>query len=390
MRAMSKRIPLCNQKGNLWTYPIRTFYYPTKHIKVAYKRFDRPLLEHRIENDYSLKELILRDAFCDENPRSSNRDLLPLLGPKFNRRFQAANYYLWIATLPSWLGWRLRQPGWRFRQYDNTLVEQAHRALPLILEAAADNLHNIVPLIISYNKSPQELRQLLGKGLWRQLSHNSFSRNLAFVHVRNRAASTGHNLDLKDLLDIPTRILTLMETSPYGLKAARLVPGTAKAADYMSVCRIIEDTIMMLGPRFNFNWSLSRIHEEHDKAAQEALERRYNTTPFAPSFVYEDAGFKAELLCSELDIAMEGKTQHHCVAAYAKQASCGTYAVFKITGAERATAGIAKTSVYENWLLQQVYGVCNRFVSDKCKAFTHKLTTAWRKHKTEERIKCQT
>jgi hypothetical protein len=77
------------------------------------------------------------------------------------------------------------------------------------------------------------------------------------------------------------------------------------------------------------------------------------------------------LLVSQADIATEGATQHHCVASYARWAAMGKYAVFRIDGKERATAGVV------GHVVDQVYGACNAQVSDECRAFASKVAARY-------------
>ena len=65
-------------------------------ITVGPKVFDRPVLVRIPESWTNIKRDIV-DAGDLWKPQDLNRFYCRHLGPKFNRRFQAANYYLWIA-----------------------------------------------------------------------------------------------------------------------------------------------------------------------------------------------------------------------------------------------------------------------------------------------------
>ena len=153
--------------------------------------------------------------------------------------------------------------------------------------------------------------------------------------------------------------------------AARIAP-RKRRLEFEHTLDIVSDTRRMMMPHeFNPNWGLARMRREHELATKAIMQRKFSAKTFAPDWRFEDKGFSAELLTSQLDIATEGATQHHCVASYAQTAARGKYAVFKIEGKERATAGVIGGKV------DQVYGACNAQVSDECKAFAHKVASQY-------------
>ena len=168
------------------------------------------------------------------------------------------------------------------------------------------------------------------------------------------------------MLDVPSTLLRCMlVVDAHELMAARIAP--RKTPDAFTLAhQIALDAERMLG-RVNPEWSYTRLRREHDEAARDQQRGRYSDRVFSAPWEFVAGKLEARLLVSPLEIATEGATQHHCVTSYARDAAAGRYAVVRIDGAERATAGYRLTN--DGWRLDQVYAACNGRVSDACRAF---------------------
>lgn len=347
----------------------------TMTITVGKNVFDKPDLIRRPEIDFYFKnEICPIPIGIDPGPKSLHKFFAEMLGPRFNFRFFAANYWLWIGNrMTERTGNMLRHEGNHWQKYDAALVALANANLPYVNEAERDSLYHLIPAILHFSASPQEIRAKIGRGAWRRVATNSLTRNLLIM----RAASRGHRKDKDDafirLLDIPSGVLpTIMSGADEDETVAARITPRRRRPEFLQTLHIVRDTRRMMMPaEFNPNWGLARMRREHELATKAIMQRNYSAKTFAPDWRFEDGGFSAELLTSQLDIATEGATQHHCVASYARTAAKGDYVVFRIDGKERATAGIRGRRV------DQVYGACNTTVSDECKVFAQKVATRY-------------
>jgi hypothetical protein len=134
------------------------------------------------------------------------------------------------------------------------------------------------------------------------------------------------------------------------------------------------------GETVNPRWSYKRWEEEHSRLTKDLLTKQYSDKPFTDVAVYEEDGYTFTLLNSQMDIATEGKTMHHCVASYAGQASRGKYAVFRVEGkGERATLGLNYGNLLptrpREFYFDQCYGKMNSLVSEKLRTAALTITT---------------
>jgi len=345
--------------------------------------FDRPDLARRAECWTDVKANICGEASWDNGPKAAYQYYASQLGAKFNRRFQAANYWLWLGNrLAPSTGNILRAEGRHWKNYHPGLIWRTKSALPYIKEAEHDGLHHLIPIIVAYMESPQEIRRRIGQGAWRRIAHNSLSRNVRIMHAVHRARRdelvTDDDLVVR-LLDIPSGVMRAVQgATPDEVVAARISP-RKRVEDFQATVHLVRDTRDMKGLDFNPSWSLARMGREHRAAIRVVMQRGYSDKPFAPDWSYASNGFTAMMLTSQLDIAEEGAIQHHCVAAYAKRAAQGRYAVLRIEGKERATAGFVPRSGQ----VDQVYGACNQMVSDECYTFALAASRAFSTALTE-------
>lgn len=341
-------------------------------ITVGDRVFDKPDLFRRPEWDFDFKGEICGYPDTPRDTRAWNKFYAEMLGPKFNRRFFGANYRLWIANkMTQRTGNMLRIEGKNWRNFDHNLVQKAHAALPYINEAERDGLYNLIPIVVAYGASPQAIRAEIGRGAWRRVANNSVTRNKLLMNAIRRCGQTA----LPKLLEIPSGVMRgIHQADEDEIIAARITP-KKRVREFLDTLNAVRDTRRMLLPNeFNPAWGYARIRHEHERATRAIMQRRYSNKKFAADWSFEENGYSGHLLTSQAEIATEGEVQHHCVASYARPAAMGQYAIFRIEGRERATAGVADGRV------SQVYGACNSPVSDACKAFSYTLATKYAAH----------
>jgi hypothetical protein len=342
-------------------------------IRVGEKVFDKPDVIRRPEIDFQFKNEICPTTIgIGPGPKSLHKFFAEMLGPRFNFRFFAANYWLWIGNrMTTRTGNLLRYEGRYWQKYDAALVALANANLPYINEAERDGLYHLIPAILYYGASPQEIRAKIGRGAWRRVASNSLSRNLLIMRAARRSYRFKGDAFVR-LIDIPSGVLpAIREGGDQDEVIAATITPRKRVNEFENTLNIVRDTRRMMANEFNPQWGLARMQREHEGATKLIMQRRYSTKAFAPAWQFAENGFAADLLTSQADIAAEGAIQHHCVASYAHNAAVGQYAVFRINGKERATAGVIGTRV------DQVYGACNRQVSDECKAFAQKVAARY-------------
>lgn len=336
----------------------------TMTVAVGTKVYRKPELSRRKEWDFGLKNEILGTNHWG-NAKETNKIFTQLLGPKFNLRFFAANYWLWIGNrMTVKTGNMLRYDGRYWQPYDASLVLKANAVLPYINEAERDGLYNLIPAIIAHGDSPQAIRAKVGRGVWRRIATNSTTRNWLIMKAALRTRHDPSAAYVR-LLDFPSGVLPAVRDGgdPDETVAARLTP-KKQVKEFNQTLDTVLDTRRMMGIAFNDQWGLARIKREHELATKALILGRYPAAPFCEDWSFEKDGFTATLLTSQADIAVEGQTQHHCVASYAHMAADHKYLVFKVDGKERATIG-----AYPDGRVQQVYCAYNEMPSAECKVF---------------------
>ena len=315
------------------------------------------------------------------HPKNVNKVLHTAFGSKIPMRFSAAMFNTFIRdNIPKEAWFAVTRKGFHWKKFDSGLVNIAVEYNHLVQQAVKDNTLNLLPLMLQHQKDTQQLKALYGKGLWKRLASTSKSRmkylapliedNPAWVEVRTGILHEAW----------PTSFRSSNTDAYAGLIAARLAP-TIK--EYHATHMIVRDTTYMAtnqGEVVNQNWSLNRWKEEHDRLTRLTLINKYSPKPFCDVAVYEEDGYTFTLLNSQMDIATEGKTMHHCVASYAGQASRGKYAVFRVEGkGERATLGLNYGNLLgihpREFYFDQCYGMMNSLVSEKLRTAALTITT---------------
>lgn len=281
-------------------------------------------------------------------------------------------------------------------------IRWCHDNKELILQLLSDNQENLIPLFYrSSFSSVKELKEFLGKSIWKKIINNSFTRNSLIVATSLSWVNYKYTLDASNIakrLDLPSGYLkvfnpnTFIHDDIYNLsgkliKKERYVGNIEKSLEIVNTIRDFIAMAPQVGKGFNPNWSWKRWKEEHDKASKEILAAKFSPEPFFKGIYsdsrlvreFEDDGCKAVLLDSPLLVATEGKEMHHCVGGYVNRCKSGDYLVYSITDKEgkRSTIGlnvdmypdIHRLHRFKPVVLQQHYGECNSKVSEEVGLF---------------------
>ena len=199
-----------------------------------------------------------------------------------------------------------------------------------------DGLEHILPYVFSFNKTPQELREKFGKGMWKKMCSFSKTRNkLISNNLRPFSAST-----VIDVIDIPSTLLKQkfpLLFSEYATKNLKGAWGDKIKLEYFYP--IFNDCVRMFnqeGLKFNMSWSITRVKEEHDRLVKIVNARKYSSDKFdwTVDFKHKEftiGDYTVKLLDNARDIADEGTYMKHCVGSYAEYSRKGEYAVFSVT-----------------------------------------------------------
>lgn len=268
-------------------------------------------------------------------------------------------------------------------------------------EAAQDGNKHLTPFIAFHKETLPEIRSRYGKGLWKKLCKNSYSRNLAITTMlekishreyREGSADEAFRKWVSELNEIPSTALNVRYNHgslvtakcivwakkhlnrPYNKKEGRVTVEGYENQNFtlhsvMDAYRMAEQH----GLFFSFDWSLRRMKDEHDRidieakrinrerneryAAEAALRKEkwaidvvkaqsVDLAQIYPQVEWELDGVTAKLLTTYDQVQKEGDEMHHCVWSYAKDAMLGCYVVVHLSGdGEESTLGV---SMYED------------------------------------------
>ena len=208
-----------------------------------------------------------------------------------------------------------------------------------LVTTKCDGLEHILPYVFTFNKTPKELREIFGKGVWKKMCSFSKTRNkLISNNLRPFCAST-----VIDVIDTPSTLLKQkfpLLFSKYAAKNLKGAWGDKTKLEYFYP--IFDDCVRMFqqeGLKFNMNWSITRVKEEHDKLVSIVNARKYSSDKFdwTVDFKHKEftiGDYTVKLLDNARDIADEGTCMKHCVGSYADQSRAGKYAVFSVLKGE--------------------------------------------------------
>ncbi|AHK11115.1 PcfJ-like protein [Shewanella sp. phage 1/4] len=260
-----------------------------------------------------------------------------------------------------------------------SLMEKLHTQLPIIKEIQNDEIDNIIPISFLLGLSPQELKNTLGKGLWKKLCRNTFTRNnLIAKTYRMGGDGRGGAERLEILNQFPSTVLKRGFNSPVQFSEAGVWLCNNKLhheENIRHIQNIFNDTQSMasqVGKKFTpAKWSLLQLEEKHEEYLEMINARKYSPQAL-PSMknitVKEDEykGYRINLLESPLLIRNEGTKMHHCVGSYTNRVAMGEYLVYSVTKDEKKTStlgiNIKKLAGKTIYSLAQQYGHCNSYV----------------------------
>lgn len=350
-----------------------------KHRRTK-KRFNDRLIRHtRLEegNSYPNHALInLVDKINTHDPKEINVKARSLFGAQIVNRIRGMLMKHYLEPLgKSRRAINYVRPARLWKHVDLVRLERLIDNYDNIKQTCDDGLHQIVPLLILHGGTASDLRQTLGKSLWKRLLRQPVSRTkyyADFVKVFNKF----HRPLFERCLSIPTtQLRTLTGRQPY-LLYGEIVhcsnnPSTlglhskkGSAVDRLGEDKysrqIVADTFYMAQQNdvgFNPNWSTKRFDEVHRYLTRLTNNKRFSANPVCDRDVHTvevregTYCYKVSFtrLTSPAEVAEEGRNQGHCVASFANRLNSDDYSIYVVECEEldvRATLGLNHT--FEN------------------------------------------
>lgn len=211
---------------------------------------------------------------------------------------------------------------------------------PLLDQAKADGLHHLMPIILATKMSPKEAKKALGKGNWKKVCSQSFTRNLLIM----KAVVTSGNPVVEVAIHTPSSLLKrgkiVDEDIAKLLKNNKVVTKRREADRVVMYAQYLRRHNIAVNPE----WTIDRLREEHDNVShafrrRELTERMSKETIIAtegfPSSLSDAAGmYTATLLRSPYDLHVEGEEMRHCVGGYHKSVADGHCLIYSISDAK--------------------------------------------------------
>lgn len=252
-----------------------------------------------------------------------------------------------------------------------------------------DGIENVIPFVVRFGKTPQELKQQFGSATWKKICKNSYSKNrfLALVSMRKP-------VNIEDYIEVPYT-LTKFYTVYSHKNLWKHIKSSGVPMKYFNTswhaslsnhensrkAKAIVDTFMdtyrmstRLNQAFNPEWSVRRMQEEHNRLAllqrdflrkQDPDSTRYDSLQKLPEVKYNDV--TAVPLLTKSEIIAEGEIMRHCVGGYSRSCANGRYVVYSLQrGTERSTLGVSRFATEKGvtYALSQHYGKSNSGVDD--------------------------
>lgn len=286
-------------------------------------------------------------------------------------------------------------------------VRAVHDSLELIKQCEKDNLQNLIPFIICFNKGPKELKKLFGKSDWKKICKNSHERNrlLTRPYLTQLEPDRVKVSLIKRKLEYPSVILRrgnkfrtdLMEREDIdylhdkvGLTYKQIADGDGRR--YYDILNDTKHMAEQLGKSFSIKWSLDKLEQKHSEYTEELMLKKdaLSKEPFkylnkVPFQEFEKDGITAKILKSKLEVKREGKLMHHCVGMYAEDCFNRSYSVWSVTDKEgiKYTLG-CRVDLTGRMEYNQLYGVCNKVAPKNVEEFANKLILEFNKGIKEE------
>lgn len=215
----------------------------------------------------------------------------------------------------------------------------------ILEQCERDGLWNIIPLVFMLEKTPEELKEYFGRRPWKKITKNSFNRNkLLSVYAEHP--------NFRNFLDVPSTLLQYKIPSgeakwidkyrTFPMKDKRRVQACLmERRDLSRMCR-------QYGREFNPDWSIRRVHEEHENLSRLSVQQRYSDEPFdIPEIeIPPEGNLSARILMNAQELVQEGREMHHCIASYIGNCFVGKYIVVSIMkdGEKSSTLGLRLSS----------------------------------------------
>jgi hypothetical protein len=339
---------------------------------------------------------IIGDSFCIK--READREKIKKLGlgsPKqLHRVFRAklsekyldsiANYVRKLCITPKYIS-KIEKVSYNI---DWNLVIKVYKCKPLLDQLVEDGIFNLSPIVLLFGLPPKELKEKLGKAVWKRVANNSFTRNKLIANSSNMFKAPEYIIDkLSRVSLLPSTLLNTIDP-PYHDKELSTLSSIWKNSrrPYKDLkvqhIRYYYDVIFMatqLGksPKPKVWDDVVKLHDRYVEEINKKKIEKMNKNPppnvcIVPPTEFD--GFKITPLLTEVDYHMEGVKMHHCIKSYYGRYKEGRYYTFHIEhieSGEISTLGIYNfpgidtsslddtTSYIPSWGVDQHCGVCN-------------------------------
>jgi len=252
-----------------------------------------------------------------------------------------------------------------------------------------DNIYHLAPVVFKLRKDPSDLKKEFGKGAWKKITKNSFSRNNLLMRVVSKNPSV-----LNEFNTLPSSLLKYVNYAD--VNTLRWIEKKMKGKwndkrEVEKAHHIFHDTRTMagrLGEPFDLNWTPEEMQAAHDQYMQQVISGKrkadnivfdhYNSVSVK---TYSKGDFEATYLKTADEIHYEGEQMHHCVGGYASFAKRNEYMVYHITfkGEKYSTLGVTVTKNTDTnrilYTVNQHYTACNQPVSPEAAEFAQEIVT---------------
>jgi len=248
-----------------------------------------------------------------------------------------------MTLFSQWAGPRVETPDWLIQhgllKY-KPIVSMVYASAPIWQQAIADGIPNIAPIIAIFNKTPQEIRAIVGGAHWKLIHHGTLKSNVDRLVLR---MVFGWSLDEAMLFPAKERTRAISYrrfTKSSLLIACRLAEKPREFKEFLQLASDVQRMNVIIDPL----WGRKRLRREHDAAAMRFVMRNADPTPWAAPWFYDIGDYSFSLLKSAAELALEGIQQRHCSGSYVAACKDGREFVMRIEGPERGTCSWRKGS----------------------------------------------
>lgn len=259
----------------------------------------------------------------------------------------------------------------------------------IALQCKKDGIENVIPAVVLFGKNPQELKNELGKSIWKKICKNSYSKNRMIFH-----AVAGNRISFQsfqDFVDVPYTLARSKNVYqhrdlwkhiknsglPMNAFSDKKHPEFRKARTIVTMFMDTNRMALQLQQPFNPEWSVRRMHEEHERLTrmqrgilrkESELENSLRFDEFQQLPVVLHNGCRADPLLTRAEVILEGEEMSHCVGGYATSCARGHYVVYSLNkDCIRTTLGIDRIQNQDKsykYVFSQHYGKFNNAVTD--------------------------